>query len=209
MNSGKMNGKVSCRQRLWARRPAASICALALIVVSTFQTIAAQGEVSHGSSTNQQSAETFKKHGTPPITADPKPPACPPAGLPALQSSPQKTGHHKVTLSWQGSAPSGNSDSKAVGYCLYRSKEQNALKENAACSRCEQINPIPIADTRCVDDLVEDGATYYYVVTAINSKGRISTASNEILAQVPSTQRSANPTPVDSYPRCRETKGLK
>jgi hypothetical protein len=185
------------------------IWAPVLIVVSIFPTIAAKGQVSHGSSTNQQSAETSKKNGTPSIAADPKLPVCPPAGLPTLQSSPQKTGHHVVTLSWQGRAPSSNSDSQAVGYCLYRSKERNAAKQNATCSHCEQVNPIPLADTACVDDLVEDGTTYYYVVTAINSKGRISSASNEILAQVPSTKKNANPVPADSYPLCREAKDVK
>ena len=151
------------------RCPVAPICALVLIVVSIFQTIAAMGQVSHGSSANTQSMETSKKNGTLPATADRKLPACPPAGLPTLQSSPQKTGHHRVTLSWQGSAPSGNSESADVGYCLYRSKERNAAKQNATCSHCEQINSVPLTDTGCVDDLVEDGATYYYVVTAINN----------------------------------------
>jgi hypothetical protein len=187
----------------------ASIGALVLIVVSIFQTIAARGQVSHGSRTNQQSAETSKKNGTPSIIADPKLPACPPAGLPTLQASTQKTGHHRVTLSWQGSAPSGNSDSRAVGYCLYRSKEQNAAKQNATCSHCEQVNSIPLADTGCVDDLVEDGATYYYVVTAINVNGKISSSSNEILAQVPSNKERANSISAESHPLCRGTKGLK
>ena len=204
-----MNDRVPCRYRVWMRCPAAPIGALVLIVVSIFQTIAAQGQVSHGSSTNQQSAETSKKNGTLPTTADRRLPVCPPAGLPTLQSSPQKTGHHKVTLSWQGSAPSGNSDSRAVGYCLYRSKEQNVAKQNATCNHCEQINSIPLADIACVDDLVEDGATYYYVVTAINTKGRISSSSNEILAQVPSSKESANSISAESHPLCRGTKGLK
>jgi|ERR1035441_1848410 hypothetical protein len=197
-----MNGGVPCRYRVWIGCSGVPIWAPVLIVMSIFPTIAAKGQVSHGSSTNQQSAETS-------IAADPKLPACPPAGLPTLQSSPQKTGHHTITLSWQRSASSSNSDSQAVGYCLYRSKEQNAAKQNATCSHCEQINSIPLADTACVDDLVEDGATYYYVVTAINTKGRISSSSNEILAQVPSNQESANSISAESHPLCRGTKGLK
>jgi len=66
-----------------------------------------------------------------------------------------------VTLSWNASAPSANSESKAVGYCLYRSKKQNAAKQTPTCRDCEQINSIAIAGTECVDDLVEDGAIYY------------------------------------------------
>ena len=204
-----MIDRVSCRHRPWMRCPVLSMCALVLIVASMLQTIAAVGQVSHGPSATLESAETPKGKGTLPTTADRKLPACPPAGLPALQSSPEKTGHHRVTLSWQGTAPSSNSDSRAVGYCLYRSKEQNAAKQNATCSHCEQVNPVPLADTACVDDFVEDGATYYYVVTAINSKGRISSASNEILAQVPSTKKSTNPVPADTSPLCRETKDVK
>jgi hypothetical protein len=185
------------------------IYASVLIILNGFQTIAI-GQVSRDSGSNVQSAKTPipKRKGTPPA-AEPTLPSCPPAGLPTLQAAPQKTGHHSVTLSWDASAPSGHSEGKAVGYCLYRSKKQNAAKHNATCGDCEQINSTPLADTDCVDDLVEDGATYYYVVTAINNKGRISLASNEILAQVPSTERSANSIQVESYPLCRETKGLK
>jgi hypothetical protein len=183
--------------------PRVLIGALVLIIVGAFQTIAAVGQVSHGPSANLQSAETPKRNGTLAAAAEPALPSCPPAGLPTLPASPQTTGHHKVTLAWNASAPSSNSDTKAVGYCLYRSKKQNAAKQNATCSDCEQINPIAIADTGCVDDLVEDGATYYYVVAAINAKGKISPASNEILARVPLNTERANSVSVGSYPLCR------
>jgi hypothetical protein len=104
----------------------------------------------------------------PPAAAEPRLPLCPAAGLPMLQPSPL-TGHHKVSLSWNASAPSGNSESKAVGCCLYRSQKENLAKQsfkkpNAWCSDCERINSVAIAGTGCVDDLVEDGATYYYIV---------------------------------------------
>ena len=131
-------------------------------------------------------------------------PACPPAGLPALQPSPT-TGHHKVTLTWHASAPAANSGSAAVGYCLYRSKTQNAAKLNPRCGNCEPINSVPIVGTGCVDDLVEDSAAYYYVVTAINAKGEISSSSNETPAQVPPNKGKANSVPVGSYPLCRAT----
>jgi hypothetical protein len=202
-----MKGRVSGRRRVGSRCYGAFIGALLLIVVSIFQSVAAQGQVSHGSSTNQQSAQAPKKNETPSITANPTLPSCPPAGIPNFQPPPQNTGHHTITLSWQRSASSGKPDSQAVGYCLYRSKEQNAAKQNATCSHCEQINSMPLGDTACVDDLVEDGATYYYVVAAIDGKGRISYPSNEILAHVPSTKKSTNP--ADSYPLCRGPKGLK
>jgi hypothetical protein len=192
--------------RLYARIP---ICALVLIIVGVFQMVAAIGQVSHGSSVNTQSTETPKRNGTPPTASEPRLPSCPPAGLRTLQPSPQTTGHHKVTLAWDASAPSGNSDRKAVGYCLYRNKKQNAAKQNATCSDCEQINSIPLADTGCIDDLVEDGATYYYVVTAINAKGKISSSSNETPAQIPPNKESAKSASVGSYPLCWGTTSSK
>jgi len=139
-----------------------------------------------------------------PASVEPSLPACPPAGLSALQPSP-KTGHHKVTLSWHASAPAANSGSAAVGYCLYRSKKPNAAKHNPRCGDCEQINSIPIVGTGCVDDLVEDAAAYNYVVTAINARGEISSSSNETPAHVPANKRAGSSIPVGTYPLCRAT----
>jgi hypothetical protein len=113
------------------------------------------------------------------------------------------TGHHKVILSWNASAPSPHPEDNAVGYCLYRSKKQKVAKKNATCSDCEQINFIPVVGTACVDDLVQDGALYYYVVTAINAKGIPSSSSNETPAQIPASQQSANSTSGASSPFCR------
>jgi hypothetical protein len=115
------------------------------------------------------------------------------------------TGHHKVTLTWNASIPSSNVESQAVGYCLYRSKTPNAAKQNPRCGNCEQINSIPIAGTGCVDDLVEDGAAYYYVVTAINANRKISSSSNETPAQIPLSKQASTSGLAGSYPRCRAT----
>jgi hypothetical protein len=106
------------------------------------------------------------------------------------------------------SAPSAAVESKAVGYCLYRSKTPTAAKQNPICSSCEQINSKPIVGTGCVDDLVEDGADYYYVVTAINANGRISSSSNETPAQIPRNQSVAKSVPASTYPACREPQAL-
>ena len=129
-------------------------------------------------------------------------PPCPPAGLAMLQASSQ-TGHHKVILSWNASAPSPAPDSKAVGYCLYRSKTEHAAKQNPTCGNCEQINSTPIVGIGCVDDLVQDSATYYYVATAINAKGNISVSSNETIAQIPPGTKAASSHAAGSYPGCR------
>jgi hypothetical protein len=137
-----------------------------------------------------------------PAASDPILPPCPPAGLQPLQPSAQ-TGHHKVILTWNASVPGPGPNGKAVGYCLYRSQKQGAAKQNPICSACEQINPKPVVGIGCVDDLVLENATYYYVVTAINANKKISASSNETLAPIPLGKQSANPMPANSYPLCR------
>lgn len=126
---------------------------------------------------------------------------CPPAGLQQLQPSSQ-TGHHRVILTWNASVAAPGPGGKAVGYCLYRSQKQNAAKQNPTCSVCEQINLTPVVGTGCVDDLVLDGTTYYYVVTAINADTRISSSSNETLAPIP-PNAPAGSASAGSYPLCR------
>src|SRR5216683_4620149 len=177
------------------------MCALALIIVGIFQT----------SAVRRVGTGYPKRSGVPPAAAGPRLPLCPAAGLPMLQPSPL-TGHHKVSLSWNASAPSGNSEGKAVGYCLYRSKKEKVAKQslkkpNARCSDCEQINSVAVAGTGCVDDLVEDGATYHYIATAINVLGNTSSSSEEALAQIPLNKESAIPVSKTSYPFCRAKTG--
>lgn len=139
-----------------------------------------------------------------PAAGSPVLPACPPAVLQPLQA-PSHTGHHKVILTWNASAPLPGPDGKPVGYCLYRSQQPNAAKQNPRCNDCEQVNPTPVVGTACVDDLVLDGATYYYVVTAINANQIISSSSNETIAAIPPGNQSPKPVPANSYPLCRAT----
>lgn len=159
--------------------------------------------VRSGSGENPQLARFTNTHATPLADGQPGSPTCPPAGLPALQPSPQNTGHHKVILSWNANPPAPDPAIKAVGYCLYRSKTPQAAKQNPRCTNCEQINSMPIAGTGCVDNLVEDGAAYYYVVTAINAAGKISFSSNETPAPIPNTKAAVSSVPASSYPSCR------
>jgi hypothetical protein len=70
------------------------------------------------------------------------------------------------------------------------------------CSQCEQVNLVPVVATGCMDDLVEDGADYYYVVTAIAPAGKPSSSSNEIPASIPATKQTVSPTSTN-YPLCR------
>jgi hypothetical protein len=132
------------------------------------------------------------------------PPVCPPAGVAPLQPGVPGTGDHKVTLTWNASAPSSDASSAAVGYCLYRSGSQyrQELKKYPRCSDCEQINRVPVLTTGCVDDVVADHTKYYYVVTAINSTGDLSSASNEIPVLIP-PGHSVKPFPPSQLPLCR------
>jgi hypothetical protein len=176
---------------------------LVLITGGVFQTTDVVGQVS----SDAQSAAVSKGEGTRPAASHPRPPVCPPAGLATLQPSPQITGHHNVTLSWNAS-PSVNSENQTVGYCIYRSKKRDAAKHNPTCNDCEQVNLTAIAGTQCIDDLVEDGATYYYVVTAINARGKPTSPSNETPAQIPPNKESSS-LPKPSFPSCREAAGSK
>ena len=133
----------------------------------------------------------------------PVPPACPAAGIAPLKRSQPGTGDHRVILVWNASAPSSNPDSTAVGYCLYRSQKKKVAKKNPTCSECEQINSIPVVGTTCVDDLVQDGATYFYVATAISRSGQLSSSSNEITVLIPRSRQSAALPSAASPPFCR------
>jgi hypothetical protein len=106
---------------------------------------------------------------------------CPPAGSHPAASI---KGHHKVTLTWNA-RPGGNIE----GYCLYRGTKKHVAKNKKpktpfTCAGCEQINVIPVVSTGCVDDLVKDGSTYYYVATALDAHQGLSPASNEVRAEI-------------------------
>jgi hypothetical protein len=176
-----------------------------LITVHGFLGSGVIRRVRSGSGGNPKLARIANTHATPRGDGQPGSPTCPPAGLPALQPSPQNPGHHRVVLSWNANPPSPDPAIKAVGYCLYRSKTPLAAKQNPRCANCEQINSMPIIGTGCVDNIVEDGAAYYYVVTAINAAGKISSSSNETPAPIPNTKAAAGSVPASSYPSCRAT----
>ena len=107
-----------------------------------------------------------------------------------------------MTLTWNASAPSVSPAAKTVGYCLYRSKKHDVARKDPQCNFCEQVNSRAIAGTGCVDDLVENGETYYYVVKAINAGKETSLYSNEATARIPPKKGSAR-SDADSYPLCR------
>jgi hypothetical protein len=96
------------------------------------------------------------------------------------------------------------SDSKELGYCLYRTQKPGKAKDcPEKYPNCEQVNVVPVRGTRCVDEVVRDNSTYYYVAIAITSTDT-STTSEEAIAEVPAAgKRNQPPTDADSYPACR------
>jgi hypothetical protein len=79
-------------------------------------------------------------------------------------------------------------------------------KANTAfsCVGCEQINAIPVVSTGCVDDLVKDDSSYYYVATAFDPNTGLSPASNEVRADIPSGPPTTA-SKASSYALCRDT----
>jgi hypothetical protein len=78
---------------------------------------------------------------------------------------------HSVALSWSPST------STVVGYNVYRGTQ--------AGGPYAVLNSAPDATTAYTDSSVQAGATYYYVVTAVDATGTESTYSNQTQALIP------------------------
>lgn len=172
---------------------------LVLLTLELFVVVCATGQVGRIASASLQPAQPSQPERTEPAKISTRAVSCPPAGVVPLQPSSRGTGHHKVSLSWNAGVPSTARASKAVGYCLYRSHERYAAKRNPTCSQCERVNIVPIPGLSCVDDLVEDSTTYFYVVTAIDLGNGISSSSNEIPTGIPAANQNRS-IPVTSPP---------
>jgi len=90
----------------------------------------------------------------------------------SLQGSGGAATSHSVSLSWRAST------STVIGYNIYRGTRSGGPYA--------PINGSPEASTNFADTSVTGGTTYYYVVTAVNSKGVESVYSNQAVATVPS-----------------------
>jgi fibronectin type 3 domain-containing protein len=79
-----------------------------------------------------------------------------------------------VTLTW---LPATQSQGQiAVGYNIYRGTQKSGPYA-LLISR--------VTDTKYIDELVNSGVTYYYVLTSVDENGRESKFSEEIIAKVP------------------------
>jgi hypothetical protein len=78
---------------------------------------------------------------------------------------------HSVALTWNAST------STVAGYNVYRS--------TVSGSSYTLINSSLVAVLNYTDSTVQNGTTYYYVTTAVDSSGNESTFSNEVSAPIP------------------------
>jgi fibronectin type 3 domain-containing protein len=78
---------------------------------------------------------------------------------------------HTVTLSWSASA------STVTGYNIYRS--------TISGGPYTQVNTALESALNYVDNTVQSGQRYYYVVTSVDSSGKESAFSNQVIATIP------------------------
>jgi hypothetical protein len=181
-----------------------AVCVLTLFVVYALRLIGTAGRVSPNPTLVSRQASSHEKILL--AAAQRELPDCPPGAIPMLPPSP-RTGHHKVTLTWNQSTFYPDPQRHAVGYCLYRGTTQIVKKKISECLNCEQINKTSIEGTACIDDLAEDGVLYYYVAAAVNQGGTPSLFSNPTPAQIPLTTVPVGSPAAPTYPRCRALNG--
>ena len=191
------------KQRLPGRagiRPGPAILAVlvAVALIGALQTGCTGCRVGQTQTPNQRLEEALKRAETLKKTealrnasADRDP------GCPLLDSAPAPTtslpnGGHRVTLSWKASAPADAKHAAATGYCIYR----KAVGE----AQPVLISSDPFPGTRCVDDSVQNGKRYSYLVRAVSATGAFSTVSNPAPVTIPSKPGKASP---PSTPLCR------
>jgi len=83
---------------------------------------------------------------------------------------------HSVALRWDASI-----SKDVVGYYVYR-----GTKPGPPYTAFTKLTPSPIAATTYTDSSMDAGATYYYVVTAVNRGGKESIYSNQASATIAS-----------------------
>jgi hypothetical protein len=127
---------------------------------------------------------------------------CQPLGS-VLGPAPQSRGGHRVILKWKASRGADAKHADAVGYCIYRGPKPNAPPT-------ELVNQLPLPETQCIDDSVENGKQYYYVVRAISARGVMSDGSKPpVPANIPRTPPHSLQTADAPIPLCRESAGIK
>jgi hypothetical protein len=169
---------------------------MAPAIFGLLQTGCSKGPVVPDSS-SPPSLESPKQAGTPISNASVRPPICPTFGPPTEPGTLPPNGGHRVILSWTASAPADSKHAAAIGYCIYRSM-------GGKDSPSELLNSAPFPGTSCMDDRVENGKKYYYVVRAISAKGVTSITSKAAPAPIPTGTKTSSSSAKTSVPSCRE-----
>lgn len=181
----------SSRETAIALSPALLLLALALASVGC-KSHSAPPAAASAPQPRSSMAQTVAVHAAAPRLI------CPPLDSSAASASSTKGGH-RVVLSWNASSRDAKHGT-AIGYCLYRATAPNKRAT-------EQVNVVPLPGTKCVDDVVENGKKYSYVVRAISALGNTSLVSKPAPVMIPDSPPSAPPnvsSPAASAPMCRE-----
>jgi hypothetical protein len=168
----------------------------ALAIIGGLAIACTRGSSSASSESAPRAVQGPTQAGAPLNNPRVRPPVCPAFGSSPVPALPQAQGH-RVTLSWRPSAPADSKHVDAVGYCIYRG---NKKKD----PRPALVNSVPFPATSCMDDMVESGKKYYYVVRAISAKGVTSIISNPAPAPIPTRARTDADIPGKSAPLCRQ-----
>jgi len=171
------------------------VAALAIFVMLPIACTRGSGPAT--SESVSRTVEGPKQAGVPTNSAPVRRLVCPAFGSPTTPETLRSKGGHRVILSWRASAPADSKHADAVGYCVYRGNQRKD-------PRPVLINAAPFSGTSCMDDVVESGKKYYYVVRAISAKGVTSIISNAAPAPIPTRERTEAELPGKSAPLCRE-----
>jgi len=177
------------------------VVTVVLALVATLQSGCTSSPVATPASTPKP-AEAPRQAGTRPATPPIPRLVCPNFGPSIAPPALQAKAGHRVILSWKASAPADSKHDAAVGYCVYRGIKPKDPSPGL-------VNSIPFPGTSCMDDLVENGKKYYYVVRAISAKGATSVISNKAPAAIPAGNKSNPAASGVSAPLCREPASVK
>jgi hypothetical protein len=169
----------------------------ALAIVGALSIACTRSSSPASSESAPQAVQGPRQAGAPLSNAPVRPLVCPTFSSSPVAALPQAKGGHRVILSWRASPPADSKHADAVGYCIYRGNQSKDPQPVL-------INSAPFPATRCMDDLVESGKKYYYVVRAISAKGVTSTTSNSAPAAIPTRERTEGDVPGKSAPLCRD-----
>lgn len=175
------------------RRSASRLAILALIVGT--QTGCRGQQTAPEQALNQRTAAPVNRAAT--VSAPGAIRKCPTFSFRPEPLPPQNPGKHTVILSWTASTRDAKHPD-ADGYCVYRGILPDSKQPDDAS--LVRVNSEPFQGTRCTDNAVETGKTYFYRVKAISTRKITSAPSDYATAQI-LDQKPSNPV-VKPPPLC-------